>query len=253
MGFYSLLIVSFGIIAIGLAYTRIEIKSLKINLLFILMLGIFITIFFILHHHIEKTCEILLNDNISDVLIIIRSWGYAAPIISVLLMILQALIAPIPAYLITAANGIIFGVFWGVVISLIGALMGALVSYSITRWFYKNYATRFLRDTTTGHYIEKISSTHGFKVILILRLIPLISFDLISYAAGASTIKTSHFLLATFIGMLPATIVYTMLGNSVGGIEKLSSEFVLYSTLIAFILLVFWVLKSSISKKSVNK
>jgi len=253
MGFYSLLILSIGIITIGLAYARIEIKSIKINLLFILILGIFIIIFFIVHHHIENTCEILLNDNIADVLIIIRSWGYAAPLISILLMILQAVIAPIPAYLITAANGIIFGVFWGVVISLIGALLGALVSYSITRWFYKNYATRFLKNTSIAVYIEKISSAHGFKVILILRLIPIISFDLISFAAGASTIKTSHFLLATFIGMLPATIVYTVLGNSVGGIEKLSSEFVLYSTLIAFILVIFWVVKSTISKQSVSK
>ncbi|MFV2061732.1 MAG: TVP38/TMEM64 family protein [Gammaproteobacteria bacterium] len=248
MGFYSLLILSIGVLLIGGVYSQIKNKNLKNNLIFLLLLFIYVTVFFVIHHDIEKTCEILISNNLSEILNIIRSWGVAAPIISILLMILQAVIAPLPAYLITAANGIIFGLFWGVVISSIGALLGALVSFAITRWFYNNYSERLLKNSSTRQYIEKISSKHGFKVILIARLIPIISFDLISYAAGASTIKLSHFLVATFIGMLPATIIYTALANSFGGIEKLSSEFVIYSTLAAIILVIFWIIKNSLSK-----
>jgi len=202
-----------------------------------------------MHHQIEGTCEILIGDNVSEVLAIIRSWGVAAPLISILLMVLQAIVAPLPAYLITAANGIIFGVFWGVIISLIGALSGALVAFFMARWFYNQYASHLIQKTETKEYIEKISSQHGFKVILVARLIPLISFDLISFAAGASTIKISHFVVATLIGMLPATIVYTVLANKMGGIEKLSNEFVIYSTIVALVLVIFWFFKHKMSKK----
>jgi uncharacterized membrane protein YdjX (TVP38/TMEM64 family) len=250
MGFYSLLILSMGSLIIGVLYSRVKIKNFKNNIIYLVILSIFIIIFFIIHHDIEKTCEILISDNLSEVLNIIRSWGLAAPVISILLMILQAVIAPIPAYIITAANGIIFGLFWGVVISVIGALLGAILSFAITRYFYKNYSKQLLKESTTRDYIEKISSQHGFKVILIARLIPIISFDLISYAAGASTIKTSHFLLATFIGMLPATIIYTAVADSFGGIEKISGELVIYSTLIALFLAIFWIIKISFSNRT---
>ncbi|VAX01001.1 hypothetical protein MNBD_GAMMA22-997 [hydrothermal vent metagenome] len=250
MGFYSFLILSFGILILIFLYLKTKNKTIKNNLLFLLLLIGYLTLFFLFHHQIEKTCEILINDNPNEILNIIRSWGLAAPVISVLLMVLQAVIAPLPAYLITAANGIIFGFLWGIVISLIGAMLGALVSFSITRWFYNNYAKNKLKESKTQAYIEKISSKHGFKVILIARLIPLISFDLISYAAGASSIKISHFLLATFIGMLPATILYTAIANKVAAIEQYSSQFVIYSTLLAFILIIAWLIKNSLSKNA---
>jgi len=252
MGFYSLLILSLGIFVIVAIFSTFKLKTLKINFLFLLLLSMYVIGFFLIHHQIEETCEILISGNISEVLKIIQSWGYAAPVISILLMILQAVIAPLPAYLITAANGIIFGLFWGVVISSIGALAGALVSFSITRWFYKKYAVRLIKNSTTHDYIDKISSKHGFRVILIARLIPIISFDLISFAAGASSIKAPQFLLATFIGMLPATILYTVVANEIGAIDKLSNDFVMYSIFVVLILIVFWMLKGFVSK-SISK
>ncbi len=249
MGIYSLSLLVTGILIIGVIYFTLNVKTLKLGLLFFLLLSAYIISFFLIHHQIEKTCEILIGTNVSDVLQIIRSWGVAAPLISILLMILQAVIAPIPAYLITAANGIIFGVFWGVVITLIGALAGALVAFFMTRLFYKKYAPQVIKNSKTRDYIDKISTDHGFKVILVARLIPVISFDLISFAAGASTIKISHFVVATFIGMLPATIVYTVLANKVGNMGELSNEFIIYSIVGVLILLVFWHLKSQFKNK----
>ncbi len=248
MGIYSLLVLSFGLIVILFVYSRISVKSPKINIAFIVLVMAYSTLFILSHHAIEKTSEILIADNITEIVNLIRSWGVAAPIISIVLMVLQAVIAPLPAYLITAANGIIFGIFWGVVISTIGALLGAIVSFAITRWFYTNYANKILNDSRAQHYIEKMSSQHGFKLILISRLIPIISFDLISYAAGASKIKLSHFLIATFIGMLPATIVYTVLAEKLTDqvlAEKLvlSNNFIYVSIIVAILLVVFWYFK----------
>ncbi len=253
MGIYSLLILSIGIAVFAILYSHVKIKSFKKNILFFLFLCSYVIGFILIHHQIENTCEILIQENISDVLTIIRSWGWAAPLLSILLMILQAVLAPLPAFLITAANGIIFGIFWGIVISTVGALLGALLSFYISRWFYNHYAATLLKDKKTRRTIEDISSKHGFKVILLARLIPIISFDLVSYAAGLSTIKVSYFLLATFIGMLPATVAYTVLANSAGKIAKLSNEFIVYSTLVALLLLFFWCIKGRLTKSHNSK
>ncbi len=254
MGIYSLLLLSFGLIVILLVYSRVTVKSAKVNIVFLVLVTAYITLFLLSHHTIEKTCEILISDNITEIVSLIRSWGIAAPIMSIVLMVLQAVIAPLPAYLITAANGIIFGIVWGVIISSIGALLGAFVSFSITRWFYTNYANKILSNSRAQHYIEKMSSQHGFKLIVVSRLIPIISFDLISYAAGASKIKLSHFLSATFIGMLPATIVYTVLADKLTA-QVLSSEltlsnnFILLSIIVALLLVLFWYIKQRSSNQ----
>lgn len=249
MGIYSLLILSIGIVMAILVFSQLKTKSLKTTVIFFTLVSSYVIGFFLVHHEIENTCEVLIRENVSEVLLIIRSWGWAAPLLSILLMILQAVLAPLPAFLITAANGILFGVFWGIIISATGALLGALFSFYISRWFYNHYTSVLLQNKKTRQTIEEFSSKHGFKAILIARLVPVISFDLISYAAGLSTIKVTHFLLATFIGMLPATITYTVIANSAGKVARLSDEFILYSTLTALLLLFFWLVTAVIKKR----
>lgn len=78
---------------------------------------------------------------------------------------------------------------------------------------------------------------YGFFAILAARLIPLISFDLISYAAGLTKISFKRFFLATFIGIIPGTIFYTWLGISIVGYEVfgLVSTLVIVSTMIFYL------------------
>lgn len=250
MGYYSLLLLFLGVLLIGIVYASRDTKNLKTNLVFLFILLLFLIVFFTVHHHYQKTCEILIEGNVSQVLEIIESWGIASPLISIFLMTMQAVIAPLPAFLITAANGLFFGMFWGTLVSLIGAMGGALVSFLISRWFYDHYVKRVLKDKKAAEYIEKISGRHGFKIILIARLIPIVSFDLISYAAGLSSIKSRSFALATLIGMTPATIVYTMLGHKIAEMEKYSTPLFIYSTGAALVLIIIWVVQGLTSKRS---
>jgi hypothetical protein len=71
--------------------------------------------FFSVHHYFEKTCVILVDGNLDPIIRLIRSWGVAAPL---------------PAFLVAAANGMIFGHFWMIVLPWAGAPTGALT------WFY---------------------------------------------------------------------------------------------------------------------
>jgi uncharacterized membrane protein YdjX (TVP38/TMEM64 family) len=248
MDFYSLLLLFLGILVIGIPYARIEKKSTKKNIIFLFILVLFLTVFFLIHHHYKKTCELLISGDISQVIEFIKAGGVAAPVVSILLMILQAIIAPLPAFLITAANGLLFGLFWGTIISLIGAMGGALFSFFIGRFFYTNYAKNLLSGTKANKYIERASGKYGFKIVLIARLVPIISFDLISYAAGLSNIKLGSFLLATLIGMFPATVIYTAFGSNVALSQKYSTMIVTYSIGLSILLIIGWIIQGLTKK-----
>lgn len=253
MSYYDLFILILGVFIIGVTFIRKKDKTFRSRLLFALALPIFITLFFFTHHQITGTCKLLASGDVDQVLAFIQSSGAAAPLVSIFLMILQSVIAPLPAFLITAANGILFGFFWGLVISLVGALGGAIVSFAISRWVYTNFAIKQLTGTKVESYIHKISSKYGFKIILIARLLPIVSFDLISYAAGLSTIKMREFLLATFLGMFPATVVYTAIGSGILTLNEYSEQIIIYSIVASILLIAFWVVQALNSSEDQNE
>ena len=105
MGIYSLVLLFLGILIIGLVYAKTGNSRIPHHILFAIILLLFLVTFFIIHHHFGKTCAILIAGNLDQVIKLIRSWGVAAPLMSILLMITQAIVSPIPAFLVTAANG----------------------------------------------------------------------------------------------------------------------------------------------------
>jgi uncharacterized membrane protein YdjX (TVP38/TMEM64 family) len=151
-------------------------------------------------------------DSIRDVAAYLRGFGIWAPLVSTLLMVLQAVIAPLPGSLVAAANGIIFGIWWGTLLSWVGSILGGTVSFYLARWAGRDVVTRLL----SGKRLERanqLSEKQGFWIVLTARLIPLISLDWISYLAGLSRMRYTHFLLATAIGMLPGMFAWTAIGH----------------------------------------
>jgi uncharacterized membrane protein YdjX (TVP38/TMEM64 family) len=251
MGIYSLTLLVLGILIIGFIFARLDTSKPKTLVAFLLTLLVFLTLFFSIHHHFQKTCAILGGGSLEEFRGLILSWGVAAPFMSILLMILQAVIAPLPAFLITASNGMVFGAYWGSVISWVGAMAGAFVSFMISRLFFEAFAKRLLGEKKSMKYLDRMSSKYGFKVVLIARLLPFISFDLISYVAGLSTIKVRSFLLATGIGMLPATIVYSVVGYQMESLKKYSEDLFTFSIVAVLALVLIWTIQK-ILKRSKN-
>ena len=248
MGIYSLVLLFMGILIIGLVYAKTGNSRISHHILFAIILLLFLVTFFTIHHHFEKTCVILFAGNLEQVIRLIRSWGVAAPLMSVLLMITQAIVAPIPAFVVTAANGMVFGSFWGALISWIGALMGALTSFFIARLFGNVALRKIVRNQKTVEFIRHAGEKRGFYVILISRLLPFISFDIISYMAGLSGIRLWAFISGTALGMLPATLVYTYIGHEIPVMEKNFPILLTYTTVFIFILVVFSLVKDSRKK-----
>lgn len=239
MGIYSLVLLFIGILIIGLVYAKTGNNSASHHIFFAIILLLFLVTFFTIHHHFEKTCLILIAGNLDQTIKLIRSWGVAAPLMSLLLMITQAIIAPLPAFLVTAANGMVFGTFWGALLSWFGALMGAMTSFYIARLFGNVALRKIVRNQKTVEFMRRAGEKRGFYVILLSRLLPFISFDVVSYVAGLSGIRPWSFIIGTALGMLPATIIYTFLGHKIPVMEENFPILLTYTVVFIFILVVF--------------
>ncbi|AFS79634.1 putative membrane protein [Gottschalkia acidurici 9a] len=150
----------------------------------------------------------------------ILSFGVWAPIISFLLMIFQSVAAPLPAFLITFANAGLFGWVKGAVLSWSSAMAGAALCFYIARLYGRNTVEKL-----TGKFalesLDGFFERYGKYTILIARLLPFVSFDVVSYAAGLTSMSFWSFFWATGIGQLPATIVYSYVGGMLtGGVKK---------------------------------
>ena len=146
----------------------------------------------------------------------ILSFGVWAPAISALMMILQAIAAPLPAFIITFANAAIFGWWQGALLSWSSSMAAAALCFLLSRWFGRGF-TEKLASRFALQQIDHFFARHGQYAILISRLLPFVSFDVVSYAAGLTPMKMRHFLVATGIGQLPATIIYSYVGGMLTG------------------------------------
>ena len=149
----------------------------------------------------------------------ILSFGIWAPIISFLLMVFQSLIAPLPAFVITFANAGLFGWWKGAILSWSSAMVGAILCFYIAKFYGRD-----LVEKLTSKYalksVDVFFEKYGKFAILIARLLPFISFDIVSYAAGLTSMSFWSFLWATGLGQLPATIVYSYVGGMLVGSVK---------------------------------
>lgn len=150
----------------------------------------------------------------------IESFGVWGPAISALLMVFQSVIAPLPAFVITFANGAIFGFWRGTLLSWSSAMLGAAIAFYISRIVGPNRVARII-GRRAAEKADWFFEKYGTYAILIARLVPVISFDAVSYAAGLTRIRFIGFWIATGIGQLPATLVYSYLGEKASAHVKL--------------------------------
>jgi uncharacterized membrane protein YdjX (TVP38/TMEM64 family) len=145
----------------------------------------------------------------------IQSWlqdaGSFAPLLYVVIMAGAVIISPIPSLPLDIAAGAFFGPVPGTVYSVIGALAGAVVSFSIARIMGRELVERFLG----GHvnFCESCSDRMLTRIVFLSRLLPVVSFDVISYGAGLTKMSLRSFSMSTFLGMIPLTLIYNYSGS----------------------------------------
>ncbi|MDR1773725.1 MAG: TVP38/TMEM64 family protein [Clostridioides sp.] len=168
----------------------------------------------------------------------VESYGVYAAAVSFFLMIFQSVVAPLPAFLITFANANLFGWIMGAILSWTSAMAGAALCFYIARILGRDVVEK-LTSKTGLKQIDDFFEKHGRMSILIARLLPFISFDIVSYAAGLTSMSFGSFFIATGIGQLPATIIYSYVGGMLtGGAKMLVMGLLLLFALSALIVLI---------------
>lgn len=135
----------------------------------------------------------------------ILSYGALGPLVSMGLMVLHSLI-PFPSELVTFANGVLYGPVWGTVLSWAGALLGAQLAFFITRLGGRPAAERFVPARHLDRFDAWVDR-YGVGALLIARLLPIVSFNLLNYAAGLTRVSWWTFTWSTALGILPLTIL----------------------------------------------
>lgn len=145
---------------------------------------------------------------------VIRSWGHWGVLASIGLMVLHSFV-PFPAELLALANGMLYGPFWGSVITWVGAMLGAFLAFGLSRAFGRPFVETML---ARRHWqrLDDWTGAHAAQMVFLARFLPVISFNLVNYAAGLTRISWWTFAWTTGLGILPVTISMAVLGDQAG-------------------------------------
>lgn len=152
-----------------------------------------------------------LNIQPKEIRVWIVNFGTLAPLLYIIIYTLRPLIL-FPASILSLAGGLAFGALGGTVLTVIGATCSAAVAFWVSRKLGKNIAKKDWKGK--GEKVQEQLESNGIFYVIILRLIPIFNFDIISYLAGVSKVKFTHFILATALGIIPGTFAYNFLGSS---------------------------------------
>ena len=135
-------------------------------------------------------------------------WG---PVLIVTLMTVAVVASPIPSAPIALAAGAAYGHLWGTVQVVIGAELGALIAFGLARILGHDVLRRVFGDRVDAGLLG--SQTALTVTVFASRLMPFVSFDIISYAAGLSKLHAWRFALATLAGIIPASFLLAHFGG----------------------------------------
>jgi uncharacterized membrane protein YdjX (TVP38/TMEM64 family)/rhodanese-related sulfurtransferase len=139
----------------------------------------------------------------------VNSAGIAAPLLFMAIYAFGAVLF-LPGSVLTLAGGALFGPVLGTLYNLTGATIGATLAFLVARYL----ASDWVAEKTGGRLKQLINGveSEGWRFVAFVRLVPLFPFNLLNYALGLTRIKLSHYVIASYLCMLPGAIAYTYLG-----------------------------------------
>jgi len=166
----------------------------------------------------------------------VQNAGLAGPLVFMLVYAI-ATVFFLPGSVLTLAGGALFGPVMGTFFNLTGATIGAVLAFLVARYLASDWV-----EQKTGGRLKQLKQGvegEGWRFVAFVRLVPLFPFNLLNYALGLTRIRLSHYLIATYLFMLPGAIAYTYLGyagrEAVAGSEGLIQKALLALALLAVV------------------
>ncbi len=170
--------------------------------------------------------ELLSRQGALDVIESLRASAWA-PVLFVILYT-GAVALALPGTILTLTGGAVFGFWGGVLFNSIGANLGANLAFLLSRALGRNGVRHLLRGENIQRHmrrLDEISERHGFRGLLVLRLIPAVPFNVLNFGPGLTAMSWRAYAGATVIGILPGTAVYTLFADALlQGSQEASRE-----------------------------
>ena len=162
----------------------------------------------------------------------------------------------IPGSVLTLGAGAVFGVVLGSVYVSIRATLGATAAFLVGRYLARDAIARKIEKNEKFTTIDRAVAAEGWKIVFLTRLSPVFPFTLLNYAFGLTKVRLSHYVVASWIGMIPGTVMYVYLGSlvkvSAGQRQRTTGEWLLYGVgLLATIVVTVFVTR--IAKRALAK
>jgi len=204
-------------------------------------------IFFIVYLYFKQSVELSSFFEVNALKARLEKINNLGPVLIVVLMASAIVMSPLPSAPIAIASGFAYGHIWGTLYILIGAEIGALIAFSISRMLGYDAMQKRFGNKVKYKYLN--SDKHLMFFVFITRLIPFISFDIISYAAGLTKIGYFQFAFATLAGILPASFLLAHFGGEMAAddTQKLMTTILLLGLLTVTPLII------GVIKKYINK
>lgn len=160
------------------------------------------------------------QDLLKNLLDWVENLGFWGPVAFIIIYNLATILF-VPGSLLTLGAGVIFGVFWGSIYVSIGSVIGATFAFLIGRYFARDWVAKKLENYEQFKAIDQAVGQEGWKIVGLTRLSPIFPFNLLNYAFGLTNVSLKDYFFASWIGMLPGTILYVYVGSLIGSLAQL--------------------------------
>ena len=152
----------------------------------------------------------------------VRGAGPWGPVLLALAYVLTTVLL-VPGSIITLGAGFLFGVPIGTVAVSVGSVAGASAAFGIGRTIARSWVEKKTAQNPRFRALDEAVGREGFKIVLLIRLSPVFPFVFTNYALALTSVRFRDFLLASWIGMLPGTVLYVYLGSTIKSLAEAAS------------------------------
>ena len=145
--------------------------------------------------------------------------GALAPVAFIAIYVVACVLF-VPGSILTIGAGVIFGVVWGSVYVSIAATAGATAAFIIGRYLARDWVARRIEGNPKFRAIDDAVGREGWKMVLLTRLSPVFPFNLLNYAFGLTRVRLGHYVAASWLGMIPGTVMYVYIGSLSGDLAR---------------------------------
>ncbi|MBI3838643.1 MAG: TVP38/TMEM64 family protein [Planctomycetia bacterium] len=169
------------------------------------------------------------RDYVRELLGWMEGLGFWGPMLLVAAYVLACLFC-IPGFLLSVGAGFLFGVVVGTITVSIGSVLGASAAFLVGRMLGLDTLKQMIAGYPKFAAIDRAVGREGFKIVLLARLSPVIPFNFLNYALALSPVRLRDVVLASWIGMFPATLTYVYIGSTLADLAELGDKTSEYAT-----------------------